>query len=222
VVDRAGGLDQLFSPGDRLKGLDPSAEPPHIGGDGGGIVEVAPVGGPPKRSAQVGQLKIEPGVGLTLSGAVPQGQDVGFASGEVARVGGPNLGCFAAGHELFLGELADRLQHRKPGPPRRPVGHQQRLVHQSIEQIQGGEVIIGTHDRAGTLQVESPGEHRTPHQQRFLRVIEVVGRPLHGVAQRLVACQPAPGADQQPESVIPVVSIRTHEGVICVPGWGVG
>src|ERR1700758_2735944 len=39
VVDRTGGLDQLFSPGYRLKGLDRSAEPPHIGGDGGGDIK---------------------------------------------------------------------------------------------------------------------------------------------------------------------------------------
>ena len=141
VVDGAGGLDQLFGPGDRLKGLDPSAEQPRIGGDGGGDIQIALVGGPPKRGAQIGQLDREPVVGLTLAGAVPQGQDVGFASGEVARVRGANLGCFAAGDELFLGELADRLQHRKPGPPRRPVSDQQRLAHQRIEQIQGGEVV---------------------------------------------------------------------------------
>jgi hypothetical protein len=99
----------------------------------------------------------------------------------------PGFGRRPAGGELLLGELADRLQHRIPGPPRRPVGHQQRLAHQGIEQIQGGEVIIGTHGGAGTLQVESPGEHRTPLQQRFLRVIEVVVGPRHGVAQCLVA-----------------------------------
>ena len=92
VVDRAGGLDQLFSPGDRLIGLDHSAEQPRIGGDGGGDIEIAVVGGPPKRGAQIGQLDGEPVVGLPLAGAVPQGQDVGFASGEVARVGGPDLG----------------------------------------------------------------------------------------------------------------------------------
>ena len=103
-------------------------------------------------------------------------------------MGGPNLGCFAVGGELFLGELADRLQHRKPGPPRRPVGDQQRLADQRVEQIQGGEVIIGTHDGAGAFEVESAGEHRTSLQQHLFRVIEQVVGPRHGVAQRLVAC----------------------------------
>ena len=57
---RAGGLDELFSPGYRLKGLDPSAEQPRIGGDGGGDIQIAVVGGPPKRGAQVRQLDGEP------------------------------------------------------------------------------------------------------------------------------------------------------------------
>jgi hypothetical protein len=72
---------------------------------------------PPKRGAQVGQLDGEPVVGLALARAVPQVHDAGFPSGEVVRVGGPNLGCFAARDELLLGELADRFQHGKPGPP---------------------------------------------------------------------------------------------------------
>ena len=51
VVDGAGGLDQLFSPGDRLKGLDHTAEQPHIAGDGGGDIQIAVVGGPAERGA---------------------------------------------------------------------------------------------------------------------------------------------------------------------------
>ena len=56
VIDRAGGLDQLFSPGDRLIGLDHSAEQPRTGGDGGGDIKIAVVGGPPECGAQIGQL----------------------------------------------------------------------------------------------------------------------------------------------------------------------
>ena len=91
MVDGAGGLDELFGPGYRLVVLDPEAEERRVGGDGGGDVEVAVVGGPPERGAQVGQLGGEPVVGLPLPGAVPQGQDVGFAPGEVAGMGGPDL-----------------------------------------------------------------------------------------------------------------------------------
>ncbi len=191
VVDRAGGLDQLFSPGYRLIIFDPYAEQPRIAGDGGGDIQIAVVGGPAERGAQIGQLDGEPVVGRTLAGAVPQGQDVGFAPGEVARVGGPNLGCFTAGDELLLGELADRLQHRKPGPPRRPVSDQQRLAHQRIEQIKDRVVVgvVGSDYRAGAVEIKSPGEHRTPLQQRLLSVGEQVVRPSDGVAQGLVAFQ---------------------------------
>ncbi len=118
MIDGAGGLDEFFGPGYRLIILDQKAEERRVGGDGGGDVEVAVVGGPPERGAQVGQLGGEPRVGLALSGAVPQRHDVGFAPGEVASMGGPDLGGLAARDELLLGELADRLQHRKPGPPR--------------------------------------------------------------------------------------------------------
>ena len=84
MVDGAGGLDELFGPGYRLIIFDQTAEERRVGGDGGGDVQVAVVGGPPKRGAQIGQLDGEPVVRLPLSGAVPQGQDVGFAPGEVA------------------------------------------------------------------------------------------------------------------------------------------
>ena len=58
MVDGAGGFDELFGPGYRLVIFDPNAEEPRVGGDGGGIVEVAwsaahrvdysnPGGGPP-------------------------------------------------------------------------------------------------------------------------------------------------------------------------------
>ena len=118
MVDGAGGFDQLFGPGYRLVVLDQKAEKRRIGGDGGGDVEVTVVGGPPERGAQIGQFGGEPVVGLALAGAVPQGQDVGFTPGEVAGMGGADLGGLAACDELFLGELADRLQHREPDPPR--------------------------------------------------------------------------------------------------------
>ena len=50
------------------------------------------VGGPPECGAQVGQFGGEPGVGVALPGAVPQRHDVGFTPGEVASMGGPDLG----------------------------------------------------------------------------------------------------------------------------------
>jgi hypothetical protein len=54
MVDSAGWLDQLFGPGDRLVVFDAEAEERRVGGDGGGIIEVAAVGRPSKCSAQIG------------------------------------------------------------------------------------------------------------------------------------------------------------------------
>jgi hypothetical protein len=117
MVDSTRGFDELFGPGDRLIIFDKNANDRPQGGDGGGGVEVVVVGGPPKRCPQIGQLHGSPRVRLPLARAVPQRQDVGFAPGEVLGVGGPNRGCRSVGDELFLGELADGLQHRIPGPP---------------------------------------------------------------------------------------------------------
>ena len=94
-------------------------------GDGGGDVEVTVVGGPPECGSQIGHLDGEPGVGVALSGAVPHGEHIGLAPGEVAGVCGAGDIGMCVGDELLLGELADRLQHRKPGPPRGPVGDQE-------------------------------------------------------------------------------------------------
>jgi hypothetical protein len=71
------------------------------------------------------------------------------------------LGGLARGDELLLGELADRVQHRKTGPSGGPVGEQQRLAHQCVEQIQHGVVVdvIGSGHRAGAFEVESAREH---------------------------------------------------------------
>jgi len=60
------------------------------------------------------------------------------------------------------------------------------------------------------LQVESAREHRTPLEQIFLGVVEVVVGPGHRGAQRVVAFQPAPGADQQPKPLIRAITARTH------------
>ena len=55
TVDGAGGLDKLFGPGYRLVNFDPNAEEPRVGGDGGGVVEVAVVSGPPSGLLESGR-----------------------------------------------------------------------------------------------------------------------------------------------------------------------
>ena len=59
------------------------------------------------------------------------------------------------------------------------------------------------------VEVESAGEHRTSCQQGLFGVIEQVVRPLHRMAQGLMAFQAAPRPDQQPE---PVVEPIAHLG----------
>jgi len=121
-------------------------------------------------------------------------------------VGSADLISLTALGELVVGVLADGLQHGKPGPPRGAVGDQQRLAHQRIQQIQGGELVVGVADRARTGYVESTREHRAPPQQSLLGVIKQVVGPCHRVAQRVVVVfPPASCSDQQPE---PVISTR--------------
>src|SRR4029077_2708269 len=98
---------------DRLKIFDPNAKDRPQGGDDGGGVEVVVVGGPPEGCAQSGQLGCEPGVRLTLSGAVPQGEDVSFAPGEMAGMRGPSRGCRSMRGGVVLGGPAGRSPQPK-------------------------------------------------------------------------------------------------------------
>src|SRR5271165_3760419 len=104
MLDGLRGFEQLFSPPDRLVLVDPKSNERGVDGDGGGGVQITVVGGPAERGTQVGQLDVEPGVGLALSRAVPQGEYFGFPAREVTGVGGPDLISLTAGDELVVGE----------------------------------------------------------------------------------------------------------------------
>src|SRR3954454_11741904 len=112
MVDGAGGLDQLFGPGNWLIALDAKAEQPRIYSNGGSHIEVTVVGGPAEAGPQIGELGIKRVIGLSLSGAVPEGQHICFATGKVAGMRVTHCGCITTGSELVLGEPADGLQHR--------------------------------------------------------------------------------------------------------------
>jgi hypothetical protein len=73
VIARTRWPGQLLGPRDGFVLFQVTTEERRVDGDGGGAVEITMVGGPPERSAQVGQLGGEPIVSLTLAGAVPQG-----------------------------------------------------------------------------------------------------------------------------------------------------
>ena len=175
MLNGFGGFDELLGPCRRLVLLDQGPEESRVYGDGGGGVEVTAVGGPPERGAKVRKLAGEPVVGLALPRTVPQRDHIGFAVREVSRV---RIACLlgqAIGGELIFGELADGLQHREPGSPRRPVGNQKRLAHQGIEQVQGGELFLGAGHRTRARQVEAAREDRAPVEQRLL-VLDRAGR----------------------------------------------
>ncbi len=112
------------------------------------------------------------------------------------------------GDELFLGELADRSQHRKPGPSGRSVGDEHRLVHKRVEYVEDGVLveIIRSGNGAGALKVKSACEHRTAFQHCLFGVVEKVVGPRHRMAQGVVAFQTTPRPDQQPESVIETIT----------------
>src|SRR5215203_3671777 len=141
MVDLSGGLDELFNPGQRLVDLGRSAEERRARRDDRCDIEVALVGGPPKRGAQIGQFGREPAVRLPLSRAIPQSQNVGFFSSEVMGLRGANLFRRTARHELLLAELPNGLQHRKSRAPRGSVRDQQRFAYQRVEYIEDGVIV---------------------------------------------------------------------------------
>src|SRR4051812_2258881 len=117
MVGSPGGLDQLFGPGEGLVVFDAEAQECRVGRDGGGSVEVAAVGGPPKRDAQIGPLGGEPVVSLPLSGAIPQRHDVGLALCEVAGGGGAGPRGLAGGGGVFSRGTAGWAPPPKNSPP---------------------------------------------------------------------------------------------------------
>ena len=152
------------------------------------------VGGPAEPGPQVGELDVHPVHRHPLAGPVPHVPVGDGLLGEVAGVTIPDLVDGAGGGQLFLGELADRLQHAVAGVAADPLDGHQRLAHQRIQHVQHGVLVeppSAAHRHRGG-QVEPAGEHRTAVQHRPLVVVEQVVGPPHRVAQRLVAFQPAP------------------------------
>jgi hypothetical protein len=125
MVNCLRGLDELFCPRCRLIHFGNGPDETRVARDVACSVDIAPVGGPAKRGAQIRQLAGEPVIELTLPRTVPDREELGLAVGEVSRMGGAGLGRRPAACKLLIGELADRLEHRKPGPAGRLVGDKQ-------------------------------------------------------------------------------------------------
>jgi hypothetical protein len=71
VVDFFRRTNELFGPAEWFMLFDAHTDKRRVDGDGCGAVEIAVVGGPPERGAQVRQFETEPGVGLALAWTVP-------------------------------------------------------------------------------------------------------------------------------------------------------
>ena len=118
----------------------------------------------------------------------------------------------AAGHQLLLGELPDRLQHRKPCPPSRPCrppaatcAPTRRARSRTASSPLSESPYPATAQALSRSNPPANTEHRC--QQRLLGVIEQVIRPRHRMAQRLVACPTRaatrPAASEPPIKTIP-------------------
>ena len=195
MVDGACRLDELFGPRDWFVILSQKAEPCRVRGDRGGDIQIAVVGCPAECGAQIGQFDSEPVVGLTLAGAVPQGQDVGFPSGEVAASARPASRSPRHWRRVVPrrtgGSFPASNTGSAPMTGRRPAATCA-PAHPADPGWRSRRGVWESRYGAGALQVESTGEHRTPIQQRLFRVVEEVVGPRDGVAQGLVAFQTAP------------------------------
>jgi len=117
VSDRLRRLDELLGPRDGLVSFGPDSKERCVKGNGASGIEIVTIGGPSERCAQVRQLGGEPVIGPALMRTVPQGQHVGFPTAEVPGMRGPDCISGTSVRELFLGELADCLQHQEARPP---------------------------------------------------------------------------------------------------------
>jgi hypothetical protein len=159
VLDRFRLFDELSGPTIRLVLFDPITKRRRQNGNGRCGIEIIMVCGPPERDAQVRQLDDQPRIRLPLAWTVPECHHIGFPSGEVSRVGGTRLVGFASAHQLFFGELADGLEHRKPCATGGLVYRHKRFAHKRFEQIQRGVSVTAAPHRLGTFYVESACEY---------------------------------------------------------------
>lgn len=96
--------DEFFAPAGRFRGQAEEAEVRRSDGDRGGGVEVTVVGGPPERRPQVGELSVEPAVGIAFVRADPH-RPTG------ARLGGEERGVQAVREHVEFFLALDPSQH---------------------------------------------------------------------------------------------------------------
>ena len=184
------------------------AEERRVDGDGGGGVEIA-AGRRPSgtQRADSASSSAEPRVGLALARTVPQREHVGLASGEVTGVRGagrrrprPDATSCSSANWRMVSSIENRVRPDE----RSATSSDLRTSASSTSSVANSSSEPATaHAPAGRIRRRTPN---TVASSDLLVVVEQVVGPLHRVAQRLVALQPAPRPDQQPEPVVEAIA----------------
>ena len=150
------------------------------------------VGSPAERGAQIGQFEVEPVVSLALSGAVPQGQDVGFTPGEVPGMGGPDFGGLALATSCSSANwrIVSSIENRVRPGDRSATSSDLRTKASSRSRMAKSSSDPATAQALSRSNPPANTEHRS--SSILLGVVEQVVGPGHRMAQRVVALQSAP------------------------------
>ena len=146
--------------------------------------------GPCQRSAQV--------VVVDAEALHPEGRPLGVTESAPGLVGEgregipvtePNGRHRTPGVELLVGVLADRFEEAVARPACTLLGHDERCVDQSADQVDGKPLVAVEADGCGRRHAEAAGEHREPIEQGPFIVRQQIVAPVHGCAE----C-PVPGS----------------------------
>jgi hypothetical protein len=195
-------VEHFGGPPGRLLAQGHAGQVADIGGDARREIDFLLLQRPAEGRAQIVHLAPDPEIGLGLVGAAPLLEPAARLRGEEG--GMPGARSLELGGAALDGKLADRLEHA--------VAHravvvgrcQQRLTHQRIDEVEHvvpGDRAAGAHGLR-RLERAAAGEDRGAHQRQPLGLAQQVVRPLHRMAQGLVAAERPPPAAQQPEALV--------------------
>ena len=211
------GFEQLLGPGDGFEQLHREAHQRRMRGDVGRHLEIALVGAPAESGAKIAQLGLHPVDGVTPPGPVPMLPPGGSRPGKMRRV--PVARPVLPGRlgKAVLGELADGLVHADTacvGPRDR---RRRAIADQRVELSENLHVVGIPDNGADAGEVEAAGEHGGGAEQALLVRAQQRVRPVHRVAQRVLALRSRGRDLQQPESIgEPVTDLdrahRRHPG----------
>ena len=124
---------------------------------------------PAKRCAQVREFGCEPGIGVSLTRAVPQRQDFGFSVGKVLRVRRPaRRHPPAASFSSANWRTVSSIEYRARSADRSATSNDLRTSESSRSSPRTRRVAESS-DSTGTLEIKAACEHRTPFQQCLFR-----------------------------------------------------